>query len=89
MKTTLDIQNLKCGGCENTIVNKISSIEGVGEVAVNHQEASVSVEYTSPENLETVKETLSKLGYPILGEKNHLGKKATSYVSCAIGRMQK
>ena len=89
MKSKLLIQNLKCGGCENTIVNKISSIKGVGEVAVNHQEASVAFKYSSPETLLVVKETLSKLGYPILGEKNHLGKKAKSYVSCAIGRMQK
>ena len=30
---------------------------------------------------------LSKLGYPIVGENNPLTKKAKSFVSCAVGRM--
>jgi copper chaperone CopZ len=30
------IANLKCSGCENTIKNKLSEIEGVENVSVNH-----------------------------------------------------
>ena len=89
MKVTLEIQNLKCGGCENTIIKKISELEGITNVSVNHEESSVSFESISEDYLQLVKETLSKIGYPVLGETNHLGKKATSYLSCAIGRVQK
>ena len=42
MKTTLYIQNLKCGGCANTITKNVSSIDAVTEVSVNVEENSVS-----------------------------------------------
>jgi hypothetical protein len=32
---------------------------------------------------------LSKLGYPVEGEQNPLLRKAKSYVSCAVGRINK
>jgi len=37
------IANLKSGGCENTIMAKISEIEGVERVVVNHDEDSVTI----------------------------------------------
>jgi hypothetical protein len=36
-----------------------------------------------------MKKVLSKLGYLVVRENNNLGKKATSYVSCAIEKMYK
>ena len=45
MKTTLYIQNLKCGGCANTITKNVSSIDAVTEVSVNVEENSVSFDY--------------------------------------------
>lgn len=87
MITTLVIQNLKCGGCANTILNKLSSLDNIDNVSVDNETDSVSFNYTNDEQLELVKNTLTKLGYPAVGEKNALTTKAKSFVSCAIGRM--
>jgi len=87
MKTTLYIQNLKCGGCANTITKNVSSIDAVTEVLVNVEKSAVSFDYPSEEKLIEIKEKLKTLGYPEDGEANSLGSKAKSYVSCAIGKM--
>ena len=88
MKAIINIQNLKCGGCERTIVNELSKLENITEVLVNHEFGSVNFEYIVSDDLDEVKEILSKLGYPPHGEKNSTVKKAISYVSCAIGRIK-
>ena len=87
MKTTVQIQNLKCHGCASTITNKLSELENIKEVTVDVENDSVSFEYDSEDNLETVRKELHKLGYPLVGEDNKFPTKAKSYVSCAIGRM--
>ncbi|WP_190811033.1 heavy-metal-associated domain-containing protein [Flagellimonas sp. S3867] len=89
MKTTVKIQNLKCGGCANTIDKKISSLKNIDDVFVNMDTDEVSFGYGGNEDLEAVKKELSKLGYPLLGENNPRMSQAKSYVSCAIGRLSK
>lgn len=88
MKTTVQIQNLKCKGCEATIIDKLSKVPQIADVSVNHEEQSVSFVYLSDKELEIAKKTLESLGYPLVGEDNRFGVKAKSYVSCAIGRMK-
>lgn len=87
MQTTIHIQNLKCGGCANTITKGITAIETISNVSVNVEESSVTFGYETDEKLNEVKEKLKSLGYPEDGEANSLGSKAKSYVSCAIGKM--
>ncbi len=89
MKTTVYIQNLKCGGCEATIINKLSGLIGVTNVAIDHEDQSVTFEHNDDATLELVRKKLTKLGYPIKDEENSLDKKIKSYVSCAIGRVNK
>jgi copper chaperone CopZ len=87
MKASLEIQNLKCHGCANTITAKLADLNGVSVVKVDNDTDSVDFEYQSKEGLDQAITLLSKLGYPVSGERNPLTKKAKSYVSCAIGRM--
>lgn len=89
MKTTIEIQNLKCGGCANTIITKLSELEFVDNVEVDNNDNTVTFSYEKEVTLNTVKELLAKLGYPEVGDKNALSTKAKSFVSCAIGRMNK
>ena len=89
MKTTVVIQNLKCEGCGNTITKNLNHIDDVSDISINVENGTVSFKYTSDETIDSVSKTLSKLGYPIEGDDNTLGAKAKSYVSCAIGRMNK
>ncbi|MCD8518482.1 MAG: heavy-metal-associated domain-containing protein [Flavobacterium sp.] len=87
METTIHIQNLKCGGCANTITKGISSIEAIQNVSVNVDESTVTFSYETEDQVNEVKSKLKSLGYPEDGEANTLGDKAKSYVSCAIGKM--
>ena len=89
MKTTLIIQNLKCGGCANTVISRLSELEDINDIEVSNEDNSVSFSYSNEENLNEAMSLLSKLGYPVVGEENTLGKKAKSFVSCAIGRINK
>lgn len=87
MKASVIVQNLKCGGCANTITSKLANIKGVQNVEVLIEESKVNFEYVSSDIVETVKEILAKLGYPEEGTANSVAKKAKSYVSCAIGKI--
>ncbi len=89
MKTTLEIQNLKCGGCANTIINRLNDLESISEIVVNNDNNSVTFNYTSDQDLDEATSLLSKLGYPTAGANNPFAKKAKSFVSCAVGRMSK
>ncbi|HBG71727.1 MAG: hypothetical protein A2W93_06550 [Bacteroidetes bacterium GWF2_43_63] len=87
MKTTIEIENLKCHGCANTISKGISAMEGVNNVIVDHETSSVTIEYDgNNERMDEFAEKLRSLGYPKAGE-NSTGRKIKSYVSCAIGRI--
>ena len=87
MKTIVHIQNLKCGGCANTITKKLNALDDVSEVTVEVENNSVTFEYSDEHTLDVVKETLAEIGYPEDGERNGLTTKAKSYVSCAFGKM--
>ena len=87
MEHTFQIQNLKCGGCAHTIITRLAELEGISNVTVDNDNHSVRFSYTETNELESVKTLLSQLGYPAEGELNPLTKKAKSFVSCAIGRL--
>ena len=87
MKFNYKVQNLKCGGCANSITKKLTTIEAVQKVDINVESSMVEIEVTNP-NLEPVlKDTLLGLGYPVEGDKNAFSSKAKSFISCATGRM--
>jgi copper chaperone len=89
MKTTLKIQNLKCGGCAHTIITKLNSLEGIKNVSVDTETNTVSFENELTNGVESTTTLLSKLGYPVDGDTNSIGKKAKSFISCAVGRLAK
>ena len=87
MKTTLEIQNLKCGGCANTIKTKLDALEDISDLNINNEQYTVSFFHKDQSTLVEIKHILFKLGYPVVGDKNAITTKAKSFVSCAIGRM--
>lgn len=89
MNTTLEIQNLKCGGCAHTIISKLNDLEGIQNVSVDTELNTVSFENELAPEVESATKLLSNLGYPVSGDANSIGKKAKSFVSCAVGRMAK
>lgn len=87
MKTSIEILNLKCGGCANSIKKGISDIENIDKITVDLENSRVIFETNDEQNVEKVKTKLSKMGYPPVGEENTLVHKAKSFVSCATGRL--
>lgn len=87
--TTLTVQNLKCGGCANTITKAVQSIKGITDVEINKDTSEVTFQAENDELIDQVKSKLAHLGYPEVHDKNTMLHKGVSYVSCAMGRMQK
>ena len=87
MKTTIIIQNLKCGGCASTIKKELSKLTGVQNIEVNQDLTTVTYEYDSENNKLQVHDRLNELGYPLETDQNTLLKKAKSYASCVVGRI--
>ncbi len=91
MKFTLLVDNIKCGGCASHIKGKIASLKGVSLVEVDVEAGQVMGEMDM-DVLALIRNTLEKLGYPEPGTQDGLealGSKAKSYVSCAIGKINK
>ena len=81
---TIEVENIKCGGCMNSIENALLKIDNVTEVTIDLETANVSV--TAETDRAILVGALSKMGYPEIGH-NSLLQKGKSYVSCAIGKM--
>ncbi len=85
--TTIEILNLKCGGCANTIKKGIVPIDGISDVTVDLESSKVTVDTDDESVVLSVKKKLSKMGYPEIGDANTMLHKAKSFVSCATGKM--
>lgn len=86
------VENIKCGGCAKSIQNHLNSLDGVAATQVDVEQGIVGCQLNSESLAEEVKQQLLKLGYPESGSVAGLGAmgiKAKSFVSCAIGKMQK
>lgn len=91
MKQTYKVQNVKCGGCANTLITKLEPIFGSVEVNLEVMPREITVELET-EQEELLRKELRSLGYPMADEK--LGfvedstAKAKSFVSCAVGKFE-
>lgn len=81
---SIEVENIKCSGCANSIRKAVSTFEGVATVDVDIENETIS--FTGNADLDLIKNKLKQMGYPEKG-KNSLKSKAVSYVSCAIGRL--
>ncbi len=89
MKTSIIVQNLKCGGCAHTITTKLSDIKAISNLNIDVDESKISFEYSNEKDVLQVKEKLKALGYPSIEDDNDLLLKAKSFVSCATGKFSK
>ena len=87
MRTSIIVQNLKCGGCAKTINGKLSAINGISEIDVDIESSKISFNSQTNDDALLVKATLKSLGYPSVEEKNSFLDKGKSFVSCASGKM--
>jgi copper chaperone len=61
-----EINNLKCGGCEKTVLKGLNALDGVTDVSVDHELQMVSLQ-ADPAMREAILEKLQAMGYPEKG----------------------
>lgn len=88
MKYNLQIENIKCGGCMNSIKKSLSTIDSIGKIEIDKENEIVSFNLEIQEKINEVIQKLKSMGYPEKG-KGNLVDSAKSYVSCALGRLSK
>ena len=83
------VENIKCGGCENSIVKGIHSVAKVTDLVIDREKQLVS--FSGEESIkQLVIDKLKSMGYPEKGSVSGLEAgitNAKSFVSCAIGRI--
>jgi len=90
MDYLIECENIKCGGCANTIESKLNKIAGVSSVAIEIEEGKVVVD--AQEGIrDQIVTSLASAGYPEKGSVEGIKAataKAKSFVSCAIGKVR-
>ncbi len=91
MLKTVEVDNVRCEGCANTI-KKALSREGFKNIKVDLlcEPHTVTVELENEASSAHFRTILRKLGYPFCSEEVSFGYSATlkakSFVSCAVGK---
>ena len=88
MKTSIEVQNLKCGGCANTIKGKLSELENISDIEINIEESEITFNHLNQSVVDEVRNKLSAIGYPSIEDDNSVLSKAKSFVSCATGKFK-
>lgn len=89
MDILIAVDNIKCGGCANSIRQKLAKINGILTIEVDVQGEIVIITSGHDVRIEAI-ETLNSLGYPEKGQSEGLSalkSKAKSLVSCALGKL--
>lgn len=87
-----EVLNVKCGGCANTLKTSLEKTYSNVEVNLDVEPRIVKLEIEENQ-IEELKKELRSLGYPLATDElspfQTVTTKATSYVSCAVGKMSK
>jgi len=85
----IEIDNLKCGGCEKSIVKGLSATPEIFDFLVDREHQTVRFTGLTSDR-DTVVQKLRSMGYPEKGSLSGMESglaKAKSFVSCAVGRI--
>ncbi|MDG6779130.1 heavy-metal-associated domain-containing protein [Thiomicrorhabdus sp. zzn3] len=87
-------ENIKCGGCANSICKQLSQLDGIETVEVDVENGLVNCQISSGLVSEAVEAEVAaqllRMGYPPAGSVEGIkaaGAKAKSFVSCAVGKL--
>ncbi len=89
MSWTVTVENIKCGGCANSIKKALAAIAGITAVGVDVERGEILLEGDESARAAVTKRLL-ELGYPESGAVSGLesaAAKAKSFVSCIVGRV--
>lgn len=89
MSYKIAVENIKCGGCANTITTKLNKMDSVNGCDIDIENGVITID-GDESSKEEVARLLLKIGYPESGTAEGLEAakaKAKSFVSCAVGKM--
>jgi len=67
---TLDVKGMTCEGCEASIVDRVTKIDGVVSSRASHVKESVIVKFDDGKtDINTIMKTISSIGYKVNGIK--------------------
>lgn len=93
MKYSVEVENIKCGGCANSIKKGLLQVLGnipAEKIGIDIESGTISYDFSDDSVHEAIKAKLLKMGYPEKGSVEGLkaaASKAKSFASCAVGRM--
>ncbi|MCQ8117552.1 heavy-metal-associated domain-containing protein [Methylomonas sp. MO1] len=63
---SLTVSGMKCGGCESSIVSKVSAIAGVVTVQASHKDKRVEVEFDPAQtDLDEIEDVITDAGFKV------------------------
>jgi len=90
MEKTFQVENVKCGGCANTLRKTLEDEFGEVKVDLMKTPREITLEIEE-DKIETLRLKLRSVGYPLsddeLSTLENMGAKAKSFVSCAVGKL--
>ncbi len=90
MTQTFEVNNVKCGGCANTLVTSLKDDFGHIDIDLEAFPRKITLDIEN-DRIDELKGKLKKLGYPFssddLGALGKVAATAKSFVSCAIGKV--
>jgi copper chaperone len=89
MSLSIQVENIKCGGCANSIKKGLMDEAGVSTVEIDVENGMVSIDGKDLDR-DAIAAHLLKMGYPESGSVEGMkaaAAKAKSFVSCAIGKV--
>jgi len=92
LKKVFKVKNVKCGGCAATLKRSLLDEFGEVEVDLDVDPREITLEIDDDKE-EVLKRKLRSLGYPLTTDTlttfQTVGTTAKSFVSCAIGKIDK
>jgi copper chaperone CopZ len=85
------VENIKCGGCANSITKKLSKIFNTDNIQINVDTGMVSIDIGEDQQC-LLSEVLQELGYPKKDSVSGFSStkaRIKSFASCAIGKIEK
>lgn len=62
----INVEGMSCSHCVNSVEGALTKLSGVSSAKVNLDDKSVTVEYDSNVNIDTLKKTIEDQGYDVI-----------------------
>ncbi|MCK5191641.1 MAG: heavy-metal-associated domain-containing protein [Methylococcales bacterium] len=63
---SLNVNGMKCGGCETTVKDKLMVVDGVISVTADHKGKKVEVEFESEKvSLDSIRDVIAEAGFSV------------------------